>query len=111
MTSIQSKLAKVGAALNAELPGIVFHYWRPVTSAPVCIWQEDGEGGSIRMDLKEREQAITGTVDYFTKDEFDGNADKIQKALNRVCSNWSINSVQYESETKLIHYEWEFTVI
>lgn len=110
MTSLQTKLAKVGAALNAELGPIVYHYWRPI-QPPMCVWQEDGESGSLRMDRTEREQAITGTVDYFTQTEYDANADKIQLALNKVCSNWAINSVQYEDDTHMIHYEWTFTVI
>ena len=110
MTSLQLKLQKVGEALYDELGSIVYHYWRPVKSAPMCIWQEDGEN-SFRYDFREREQGITGTVDYYTQTEYDSNADKVQAALNKVCSNWSINSVQYEDETKLIHYEWTFTVI
>ena len=108
--SVQNKLQKVGDALYANLGDIVFHYWRPVKTAPMCIWQEDGEN-SFRADRKEREQGITGTVDYYTKTEYDGNVDLVQKALNKACSNWNINSVQYEDETKLIHYEWTFTVI
>ena len=109
--SVQDKLSKVGAALYAQLGSNVYHYWRPVKSAPMCIWQEDGEGGSLRMDSTAREQAITGTIDYYTQTEYDGNIDKIQTALNACASNWSINSVQYEEDTKLIHYEWTFTVI
>jgi len=110
MTSLETKLSKVGAALVTELGEIVYHYWRPVISAPMCIWAEDGEN-SFRSDFRQREQGITGTVDYYTKDEFDANVDKVQTALNSVCSNWQINSVQYEDDTKLIHYEWVFTVI
>lgn len=110
MTSLQSKLQKVGKALYDELGDIVYHYWRPVKTGPMCIWQEDGEQ-SFRANFREREQGITGTVDYYTPVEYDSAADKIQQALNAVCSNWSVNSVQYEEETKLIHYEWTFTVI
>ena len=109
--SVQDKLAKVGVNLVAQLGNKVYHYWRPVKSAPICIWQEDSEAGSLRVDRIGREQAIHGTVDYYTQTEYDGNIDKIQTALNKTCSNWSINSVQYEDDTKLIHYEWEFTVI
>ena len=109
--SVQDKLSKVGAALYAKLGSNVYHYWRPVKTAPMCIWQEDAEGGSLHMDRTAREQAITGTVDYFTQTEYDANIDKVQEALNDFASNWKINSVQYEEDTKLIHYEWRFTVI
>ena len=81
MTSIQTILSKVGKVLYDELGAIVYHYWRPVM------------------------------VDYFTQTEYDPNIDKVQQALNSVCSNWILNSVQYEDDTKLIHYEWRFTVI
>ena len=112
MISIQDKIQKVGTALAEELgDDIVFHYWRPITTAPVCIWQEDSESNSLRMDRIEREQAISGTVDYYAQEEYDPNVDAVQTALNASCSNWSINSVQYEDDTKLIHYEWRFTVI
>lgn len=111
MTSLQSKIEKVGTALVSQLGDIVYHYWRPVLRAPMCVWAEDGEGSSFRADRIEREQAITGSVDYFTETEYDANIDKIQAALNTVCSNWSINSVQYEDQTQLIHYEWTWTVI
>ena len=112
MISIREKIEKVGRALRAQLgEDIVFHYWRAVKAGPMCIWAEDGEGASFRADRMEREQAITGSVDYFTEEEYDANVDKIQDALNSVCSNWSMNSVQYEEETDLIHYEWVFTVI
>lgn len=110
MTSIQSKIEKVGTALHAQLGDIVYHYWRPVTTSPMCVWAEDSEGVSFRSDTLEREQAIHGTVDYFTKTEYDPNLDKIQTALNQVALTWALNSVQYEDDTYLIHYEWTFTV-
>lgn len=110
MTSIQTILSKVGKALYDELGAIVYHYWRPVMSAPMCIWQEDGDA-PFHANTREREIAITGTVDYYTKNEYDANIDKVQDALNSVCTNWNINSVQYEDDTKLIHYEWRFTVV
>ena len=109
--SLETKLSKVGSSLNEQLSGIVYHYWRPVKTVPVCIWQEDGEGNSLHVDRIGREQAITGTVDYYTQSEYDANIDKIQTALDACASNWYINSVQYEPETKFIHYEWAFTVI
>jgi hypothetical protein len=58
-----------------------------------------------------QEQAIEGTIDYFTKTENDPNVQKIQDALNDGgTSHGDLNSVQYEDDTKFIHYEWTFSV-
>jgi len=73
------------------------------------VWAEDNQADSIWADGKMQEQAIEGTVDYFTKTEDDPNVDKIQQALNGVCS-WRLNSVQYEDDTRYIHYEWTWQV-
>jgi hypothetical protein len=108
MLSLQSKLRRIGEALDTALPGLASHYYRKPASYPACIWQEDGEGESFRADFREREQAIHGTVDYFTQTEYDPNIDVIQDVLNGIMHTWRIKSVQYEEETKLIHYEWEW---
>jgi hypothetical protein len=36
--------------------------------------------------------------------------DNIQAALNSLRIPWRLNSVQYEDETNLIHYEWTWEV-
>ena len=66
---------------------------------------------SSRVEVYKGEQAITGTVDYFTLTEYDGNIEAIQLALNTVENlSWAINSVQYEEDTNLIHYEWRWSL-
>lgn len=71
---------------------------------------EDGDNGFEADDLK-AEQAISGTVDYFTKTEHDIAFDYIQGVLNAYGAAWYLNSVQYEDDTGLIHYEWVFEVV
>ena len=53
-----------------------------------------------------REQAITGTIDYFTKTEYDPAFTAIQAALTTLGISYRLNSVQYEVDTKYLHYEW-----
>ena len=90
----------------------VYHYWHPRLEAPFCIWAEDGEGSSIQANNHKAEQVVSGTIDYFTLDEFDVMIDTIQDKLNETENvGWRLLSVQYEPETNLIHYEWEFDVI
>lgn len=69
------------------------------------VWAEDGQGESQWGDGRMTRQAVQGTIDYFTKTEYDPNVEKIQEAINGVVS-WRLNSIQYEDETGFIHYEW-----
>lgn len=107
-----AKLTKIKNALTGIEGLKVYHYWRPRLQAPFCIWAEDGEGNSLHTSNHKSEQVITGTIDYYTLVEFDENVENIQNALNETEDvGWQLNSVQYEEETNLIHYEWEFEVI
>ena len=56
------------------------------------------------------EQQLHGTVDLYTLEEYNPLIDEIQEALNEVMGGWSLNTVDYEDETNLIHYEWEWTL-
>lgn len=110
--TLQNKLEKIEKALTSIEGLTVFHYLRPNMNAPFCVWQEDGEASSLQGDNHKQEQAISGSIDYFTKEEYDSMTDLIQGALNEIeCCGWELNSVQYEDDTELIHYEWYFRVI
>ena len=74
------------------------------------VWAEDGEADSVWADGQMKEQAITGTIDYFTKLEYDPNFKNIQDALNAIGISYRLNSIQYEILTKYIHYEWVFEI-
>lgn len=92
----------------------VFHYEAVKQYDKYIVWAEDSEGSSLEADNYKAEQSIQGTIDYFTKEEFDENVDKIQAALvaNRI--SFYLNSVQYESPDEgyagYIHYEWVWEV-
>lgn len=105
---LQAKLEPIGAAFAAIVQNS-YHYWRPNINAPFLVWAEDQDVGFEANNVHE-EQAIQGTVDYFTKQEFDPAIDAIQKALDDLGASWYLNSVQYEDETNLIHYEWVWGV-
>jgi hypothetical protein len=74
------------------------------------VWAEDNQADSVWADGRMQEQTIEGTIDYFTKTENDPNVQKIQNALNDGNVSWRLNSVQYETETHYIHFEWVFQV-
>jgi hypothetical protein len=110
MIALQTKLRPIAEALVSVCEN-TYHYWRntPKGAKNYIIWAEDEESTSLNADNLKQKQGIHGTIDYFTKVEFDPIVDDIQNALN-VLENVSfrLNSVQYEDETAFIHHEWEF---
>ncbi len=87
----------------------VSHYEAHKKTDKYIVWAEDGQSNVKWADNQMQEQALMGTIDYFTKMEYDPNVDKIQYALNCIPLSWRLNSVQREDETGFIHYEfaWE----
>lgn len=113
MKSVQNNLKKIKSALNnTSAQGRIFHYKRPKDQKKSWIvWQEDGEAGSLMGDNHKFEQQIHGTIDCYTLTEYDPLLDEVQDALDKAdLVGWSLLSVQYEDETNLIHYEWEFYI-
>ena len=107
--SLQNKLQQFGTAF-AQLTTNVYHYWRPVKNPPCIIWAETGEENSFHANNRKKEQRIIGTVDLFTKTEFDTLVDQIQETLENLGVTWSLEAVQYEDDTDLIHYTWNWGV-
>lgn len=110
MKSMTAVLHNIRTAL-VEVTPKCYHYHRPegITDSYI-VWQEDSEESSFEANNHKEEQQIHGTVDYFTLTEFDQNIDAIQETLNSIMVGWRLNAVDYEDETNLIHYEWEFWV-
>lgn len=107
--TLQNKLAQIGVAF-AGLTGHVYHYWRPVKNVPCLIWAETGEETSFNADNHKREQRIIGTMDCFTKREFDPLLDQVQAMFDALGLTWQLSTVQYEEETNLLHYTWTWGV-
>lgn len=75
-------------------------------SGNYIVWAECGQSNSILGDNLTQDQSIMGTVDYFTRMEFDPVPNKIQEALNTAQLGWELNVILFEPETGYIHYEW-----
>lgn len=109
--SLMQKIKKVRDAL-LQIEGIdVYHYWREVKKNRYIIWAEDSESSSFHANNRLEEQQIHGTIDLFTKTEYDQIADAVQEKLGDAEISFRINSILYEDETGFIHYEWEFEVV
>lgn len=88
----------------------VGHYEAVEKTDQYIVWAEDSEGSSVEGDDRKENQSIQGTIDYFTRTEFDPMVDDIQEALIDAEISFYLNSVQYEDETKYTHYEWVWEV-
>lgn len=109
MQSVNDKLIKIRDAL-AHLNN-VHHYLRPAKGKPpIIVWQEDGSDSDMWGDNRMGEQQLHGTIDLYTETEYDPLVDQIQEALNGIMIGWGLLTVQYEDETNLIHYEWEWRI-
>lgn len=110
MKSISEQLKKVRDALGT-VSAPVYHYKRPNNQKPSWIvWQEDGSLTDMWANNGMAEQQLHGTIDLYTLTEFDPVMDEVQTALNSIMTGWSLQSVDYEDETNLIHYEWEWSL-
>lgn len=102
-------LTDVRDALLLALPEAVYHFEAPEKSAaPYIVWAEDSQGDAQHANNAMIHQAIRGTIDLFTRNEYDPLFQKIQQALTVCHIPFRLNSIQREQETKLIHYEWIF---
>lgn len=104
--TLQEKLKWFGQALDTLEGVTVRHFTRGAAKPPFAVWQEEGEGDSFYVNNAKAELRIAGGLDYFTQTEFDPTVDEIQRLLQRNCVEWTLESVQHEEETKLIHYRW-----
>lgn len=106
-----SKLTKIRDALTSIDGLAVYHYWHPRLQAPYLIWAEENEGDSLWTSNHKKEQVIEGTIDYFTKTDLDPMVDVIQNKLNEIENlGWTLSMVQYEDETNLIHFSWDWSI-
>ena len=107
--TLQNQLKKLYTPFTAIQGCKVSHYKR-TAKPPFLVWAEDGEMESFHSDNFTSEQQITGIADFYTQTEFDPLVDSIQEILNSEPVGWRLESVQYEDETNLIHYQWRWWV-
>lgn len=88
----------------------VFRYSAYQQPDKYIVWAEDSQGSATHADDNMGEQSIQGTIDYFTKTEFDPTFNTIQEVLNSANISWYLSSIQYEKDTGYIHYEWVWEV-
>lgn len=108
--TLQEKLKWFGVKV-AENCTRTYHYTKAKNaSVPYAVWAEDSEGDSFHADSHKAEQVISGSLNYFTKTEFDPVCDALQDMLDGECCEWYLSAVNYEPETGLIHFEWRWDI-
>lgn len=99
----QSYLKEFGRGLATVCKA--YHYRAPENTRPgYAVWQELS-GSSVSGDNRHAEALFDISVDYFTRTEFDETIDAIETFLQGYGS-WHLESVQFEQDTGIIHYEW-----
>ncbi len=96
-------------ALSALTEQTYHYYAAPGTPPPYIVWAEDSDNDLTANDVH-AERCYEGTVDLFTRDEGDTLISAIPAALESIEAAYYLNSVQYEEETGLIHFEWVWQV-
>lgn len=97
--------------LHDAMPVTMHHYGAHRAAAPYGVWAED-QDVSPGADNRRSTVILSGSTDYYTKQDFDPNVDAIQDVFD--AAGWisaQINSVQYEDETGLLHYEWAWEAV
>lgn len=106
----ESMLETLRAAL-AALTDRAYHYTAaPNAKPPYIVWAEDGDNDLMAGNVHS-ERCLTGTVDLYTRMDGDPLFTAIPAALEGIGAAYYLNSVQYEEETGLIHYEWVWEVV
>lgn len=104
-------LSDVKNALLGVLPGKVHHnIAESDEEPPYIVWAEDGQSDSLHGDGIMTGQIIEGTIDLFSKVEYDPLFSKIQEALNNAGIGFRLNHAGYETDTKLFHSEWVWKI-
>lgn len=111
---IQSSLRQFGLALRNLDPGSsysVYHYWRPQMQLPFIVWAEEGEADGFHSDNRKSEVLMDVSIDVYTKTEFDTMLDKVFEFLNDSSIPFSIESVEFEEDTRVIHYTFSCEMV
>ena len=63
-------------------------------------------GRGLAGDNAHAEDALEGTIDLFTRRLGSADFNAVRDCLQGLDICYTLNSVQYEQDTRLIHYEW-----
>lgn len=98
-------------ALRALDIPLAEYAWDTRPDADYMVIAIDSEANSLQADGVKVNQAPQGTIDLFSTTNDREKMQSVQAVLNALdgCA-WYLNSVQYEDDTRLLHWEWVFSL-
>ena len=95
----------VRALDGTGIPFVAFAWAAPPQGDAWGVVAIDG-GISLAGDDPHAEDALEGTIDLFTRQLAADDMQAVACCLKGLDICYRLNSVQYEQDTRLIHYEW-----
>lgn len=93
--------------------GIPFaeYEWKTRPSGDYGTVALEFEADALYGDDQKQMRSFEGSVDLFMQLRDMMKVAAVESALAAVCEScWSLNSIQYENDSGLVHYEWAFQV-
>ena len=85
--------------------------WDTKPGLPYGVYAIDGGAGALWAGDRQISQGLQGTVDLFTGvGSARVNRRTVENAIKQSGVSFWYNSEQYESDKRLMHYEWVFEV-
>lgn len=95
------------SALQATDIPFAAYGWDHAPAGAYGVISLEGQEDSVAGDGRILTQSIRGSIDLFVKGTGTTEAEAIQGAINGLVA-WRLNSVQFEDDTGLVHYEWVY---
>lgn len=92
------------AALESTGYPFAHYAWASAPSGTYGTYAEDSSN-RLTCDNRTAESAMVVYVNLFTKDDSDEPRMTVESAIDGKFA-WYLNTVQFEDDTGLIHYEW-----
>jgi hypothetical protein len=92
-------------ALEATEYPFAHFAWARAPDGTYGTYSEDGLN-RLAGDNRSAEKALIVYVALFTRDDSETPRETVEAALDGIPCAWYLNTVQYEEDTRLIHYEW-----
>ena len=101
---------RITTALSATGYKYAHFAWNHAPNSTYLVYAED-EAIPLRADEHQAERIMHGTIDCFTRDDSGAPLTTVESQLNTIDNfSFKLNSIQFEEETGLIHYEWEWSL-
>ena len=98
-------------ALKASKIPFAEYDWKKRPTGDYGTVQLDYEADADHGDNRKVARAWGGSVDLFMHGRDEVKINWVEEILESICEScWTLESVQHERETGLMHYEWRFEV-